>query len=273
MVYDFSFDGKSLWGLLAGSVLLCVLLFFAGLLVGVGWNTKPAANATAKDAARTAQDTTQAAAQPAVQPVVAQPASVEFAPPRAALPPPQGPALYDDPARQEYAARGYGTSAYGPRDYVPQGSDPAGNGSQRYVAQGATAAAPAQSSAAPGPYANGRREAERLSARAVDQDARLLQDADGAAQEAAGATPSQGASAYSVQVGAYLEEREARRLVEELENKGYTPTVFSGLDAEARKWYAIRIGSYANLKDAGQAANNFARQEGRKTAVRPSGSL
>ena len=76
-----------------------------------------------------------------------------------------------------------------------------------------------------------------------------------------------------MQVGAYLEEKEARRLVEDLENKGYTPTVFSGLDAEARKWYAVRIGSYSNPKDAGAAATNFERQEKRKTAVRPAGSL
>lgn len=271
MTYDFSFDGKSLWGLLAGSVVLCALLFFVGLLVGVGWNAKPAATATAKDAAQTAQ----AAAQTTVQPIAAQPASVEFTSPRAALPPPQEPVLYDDPARQEYAARGYGASAYGPRDYAPQTGGTAGYGSRRYAAQGATAAAPAQSSVAPAPgtYASGRREAERLSARAVDPDPRLVEEADGAAGGAAGASPSPGASAYSVQVGAYLEEREARRLSEELENKGYTPTVFSGLDAEARKWYAVRIGSYANPKDAGQAANNFERQERRKTAVRPAGSL
>jgi hypothetical protein len=279
MTYDFSFDGKSLWGLLAGSVVLCALLFFVGLLVGVGWNAKPPANATAQGAARDAQAAAQTAAQPAVQPVAAQPAAITVAP-RAALPPAQEPALYDDPARQEYAARGYGSSGYGPRDYAPQAGGPAGYGSagygsQRYAAQGATAAAPSQSSGAPapGPYVSGRREAERLSARAVDPDPRLVQEADGAAGEAAGASPRAGASAYSVQVGAYLEEREARRLSEELENKGYTPTVFSGLDAEARKWYAVRIGSYANTKDAGQAANNFERQEKRKTAVRPAGSL
>src|SRR5918911_667337 len=55
MTYDFSFDGKSLWGLLAGSAVLCALLFFAGLLVGVGWNAKPHENATAQTPAQTAQ--------------------------------------------------------------------------------------------------------------------------------------------------------------------------------------------------------------------------
>ena len=120
---------------------------------------------------------------------------------------------------------------------------------------------------------SGRREAERLSARAIDPDPRLVGEAGGAAQEATAAAPRAGASAYSVQVGAYLEEREARRLAEELESKGYTPTLFSGLDAEARTWYAVRIGSYSNTKDAGQAASNFERQEKRKTAVRPVGSL
>src|SRR5436190_1806977 len=136
MTYDFSFDGKSLWGLLAGSVVLCALLFFAGLLVGVGWGEKPTAAV--------------AGAQ------------------------------------------------------VP--------------AQGAPAAAPAQSSVAPAPapYASGRREAERLSARAADPDPRLVSEADGASQYSAGAAQPTPAPGYSVQVGAYLEEKEARRLVEDL---------------------------------------------------------
>jgi cell division protein FtsN len=286
MTYDFSFDGKSLWGLLGGTLALCALLFFAGLLVGVGWSEKREAAAVAKGEAASAQT----AAQPVVQPVAAQPASVAFAP-RAA--PPQEPVLYDDPARQQYAASGYGAQEYGPRDYAPQGGGaygpPAYYGAQRYPAQSATAnaagasagaaganvAAPAQTSAAqssalPGAYATARREAERLSARGLDSDPRLVEESGGAGHESAGA---QSAPGYAVQVGAYLEEREARRLVDELENKGYTPTLFSGLDAEARTWYAVRIGSYSNTKDAGQAASNFERQEKRKTAVRPAGSL
>jgi cell division protein FtsN len=278
MTYDFSFDGKSLWGLLGGALALCALLFFAGLLVGVGWSEKHEAAAVAKGETASAQT----AAQPVVQPIAAQPASVAFAP-RAA--PPQEPVLYDDPARQQYAASGYGAQEYGPRDYAPQGGGggaygpPAYYGAQRYPAQSATAnvaganvAAPAQSSAAqssgqPGAYVSGRHEAERLSARGLDSDPRLVEESGGAGRESAGAP------GFSVQVGAYLEEREARRLVDELENKGYTPTLFSGLDAEARTWYAVRIGSYSNTKDAGQAASNFERQEKRKTAVRPTGSL
>lgn len=281
MTYDFSFDGKSLWGLLGGALALCALLFFAGLLVGVGWSEKREAAAVAKSETASAQT----AAQPVVQPIAAQPASVAFAP-RAA--PPQEPVLYDDPARQQYAASGYGAQEYGPRDYAPQGGGgaygpPAYYGAQRYPAQSATAnaagaqagaaganvAAPAPSSAAqsPGAYATARREAERLSARGLDSDPRLVEESGGAGHESAVAP------GFSVQVGAYLEEREARRLVDELENKGYTPTLFSGLDAEARTWYAVRIGSYSNTKDAGQAASNFERQEKRKTAVRPAGSL
>src|SRR6059036_3878273 len=111
MTYDFSFDGKSLWGLLAGSVVLCALLFFAGLLVGVGWGEKPSA---AVAGAQLPAQGAQAAAQPAVQPVAAQPASVALVP--RAAPPSQEPALYEDPSRQDYAAQGYGASAYGPRD-------------------------------------------------------------------------------------------------------------------------------------------------------------
>jgi cell division septation protein DedD len=277
MTYDFSFDGKSLWGLLAGAFVLCALIFFTGLLVGVGWSEKPRANAqgAAQASQPAAQTAAQPVSQPAVQPVPAQPAAITPATEA------QASAFYDDPARQEYAASGYGATAYGPRDYAPQGGGqygpPGYYGPPRYYPQGATnasgaaaSAATAQSSAAPGPYAGGRREAARLSARGADAEPRLVSEADDAAQYSTGAARP---PAYSVQVGAYLEEKEARSLAEQLENKGYTPTVFSGLDAEARTWYAVRIGSYSNPKDAGQAAANFERQEKMKTVVRPADSL
>ncbi len=179
--------------------------------------------------------------------------------------------LYDDPERQQYAAQGYGARPYGPPGYAAQGYAGQDYAAQRYVAPDAGAVSPPQSAAAALPPATARREAERLSNHSISPDPRLIAEAGD--EPGDGGEPRRAASAYSVQVGAYLSESEARRLVAELENKGYTPTVFSALDAEARKWYAVRIGAYASARDAGLAAGNFVKQEKLKAAVRPAGSL
>ena len=77
----------------------------------------------------------------------------------------------------------------------------------------------------------------------------------------------------TVQIGVFLDEREADRLLREVERKGYAPSFFSGRDAEARQWYAVRIGAYSDRQQATNAAANFTRQEKLKAVVRPLGSL
>jgi cell division protein FtsN len=58
-----------------------------------------------------------------------------------------------------------------------------------------------------------------------------------------------------------------------MERKGYAPTFFSGRDAEARQWYAVRIGTYSDKEQATKAAANFTKQEKIKAVVRPAESL
>lgn len=77
----------------------------------------------------------------------------------------------------------------------------------------------------------------------------------------------------TVQVGVFLNENEANRLLHQIESKGYAPTFFSGRDAEARQWYAVRIGAYSDRQQATNAAANFTKQEKMKAVVRPLGSL
>jgi sporulation related protein len=77
----------------------------------------------------------------------------------------------------------------------------------------------------------------------------------------------------TVQVGVFLDEKDASRLLKEVESKGYSPTFFSGRDAEARQWYAVRIGVYADREQATKAAANFTKQEKMKAVVRPLESL
>src|SRR2546423_10391724 len=106
MTYDFSFDGKSVGAFVVCSAVLCVLLFFAGVLVGTGWNAKTDAHAAAQTVAQT--DAQAAAARSAAaQPVAAQPAAavVPVSPNASSAALPQEPVLYDDPTRREYASR------------------------------------------------------------------------------------------------------------------------------------------------------------------------
>jgi septal ring-binding cell division protein DamX len=77
----------------------------------------------------------------------------------------------------------------------------------------------------------------------------------------------------TVQVGVFLDQKEASRLLHQMEQKGYAPTFFAGRDAEARQWYAVRIGVYADRQQAANAAANFTKQEQIKAVVRPAGSL
>lgn len=77
----------------------------------------------------------------------------------------------------------------------------------------------------------------------------------------------------TVQIGVFLDEQEASRLLKQVERKGYAPSFFSARDAEARQWYAVRIGSYSDKQQAANAAANFKRQEKIEAVVRPLGSL
>lgn len=77
----------------------------------------------------------------------------------------------------------------------------------------------------------------------------------------------------TVQIGVFLDEQVANRLLKQVESKGYAPSFFSGRDAEARQWYAVRIGAYSDKEQAANAATNFTRQEKIKAVVRPLGSL
>lgn len=292
MTYDFSFERKSVAAILACAAVLCVLLFFVGVMVGVGWHEKEdarAAAASTPDAARANARTASGVAN------ASRNVATQDATPAAVSALPQEPVLYEDPARQQYAAEGYGQRPYDAQAY--DGAQPYGDARsyaaqtgaqarttqdgyaagayapQRYAARDVDAGAQASNpEAAPPPVSTGRNEAARLSARHIDPDPQLVQEA-GAPAEESGARPARASSSYSVQVGTYLEEGEAQNVARELENKGYSPKVISGLDAEARKWYAVRIGSYANAREAGTAASNFSKQEGRRAAVRPSGSL
>ena len=98
----------------------------------------------------------------------------------------------------------------------------------------------------------------------------IIQEAE---TEADGAASASDPEYVTVQVGVFKDENEANRLLKDIERKGYAPSFFSGRDAEAHQWYAVRIGAYSDRQQASNAAANFTKQEKMKAVVRPLGSL
>ena len=103
---------------------------------------------------------------------------------------------------------------------------------------------------------------------AADGSVQIIQEA-----EADGSAGESEPEYVTVQIGVFQDQDEANRLLKNIERKGYAPSFFSGRDAEARQWYAVRIGAYSDRQQASNAAVNFTRQEKMKAVVRPLGYL
>ncbi len=141
-------------------------------------------------------------------------------------------------------------------------------------------AAPAKSAPAksttPAPPQNPGADAAEETAQVADtkltaDEVRIIEEAetDATSAENAASEPEY----VTVQVGVFLDQKEASRLLQDMERKGYAPSFFAGRDAEARQWYAVRIGAYSDKQQAANAAANFTRHEKMKAVVRPVGSL
>jgi cell division septation protein DedD len=202
MSYEFALDKKALISVIAGWVVIGLLLFFSGWIVGRQWpmsETASTQSATAKEQ-------------------------------RAELP--------IEPVLDEEAPESNKPKKVNPKVTAPAEAET----SSEEASQAATA-----------PPNNG--EVVIISETETEQ---------GEAVEPEYVT---------VQVGVFLDEKDASRLLKQMENKGYSPTFFSGRDAEARQWYAVRIGVYSDKEQATKAAANFTKQERIKAMVRPVESL
>jgi DedD protein len=72
---------------------------------------------------------------------------------------------------------------------------------------------------------------------------------------------------YTVQVGAYLKEDEAKKRSESLRSKGYTAFYIPGV-LEGKTWYRVNIGTFATQVDAKKANDKFKESEGRAGFVK-----
>ena len=85
--------------------------------------------------------------------------------------------------------------------------------------------------------------------------------------------PPPAPAAYSVQVGAFATEARARQHVSELQARGYAPYVFQGGSAAGKTWFTTRLGDYADLETAREAAAGFSRDNGTTALVTVKESL
>jgi len=214
MNYEFALDKKALISLIAGSVVIAVLLFLAGWILGRQWTVVASAEA----------------------------ASITTNDERAALP--KEPVLHDDATAPNSDTRKIA------KPNVTAPKEPADIAGQ------------AQASAA----------ASQLPAKPA-VDVRVIETTPDDPAAEADAEAAIEPEYVTVQVGIFLNQNEASNLLQQVEKKGYAPSFFSGRDAEARQWYAVRIGSYSDRQQAVSAAANFTRQEKIKAVVRPMGSL
>lgn len=88
------------------------------------------------------------------------------------------------------------------------------------------------------------------------------------AASASHAAPTPGPTlAYAIQVGAFLQEFHASRLMSELSQKGYEPYVVTKQDAKNRLWRKVCIGQFENKDRALAMQARFAAQENRDAYV------
>ena len=216
MNYEFSLTKAAVISLIAGAIVIGILMFGAGLVVGSQWLTGRAAFGEA----------------------VAKNEEPDL---------PKEPVLVEDAAA---APKGNSPKKVVPDAVVPS-KQPVAPAPPKVTVPPTVPAAAAQAQAA-----NGGIE--------------IIQEAGGSTSpEAADSEPEY----VTVQVGVFLNQDDANRLLKDIERKGYSPSFFSGRDAEARQWYAVRIGAYSDRQQAASAAANFTRQEKLKAVVRPLGSL
>jgi len=95
---------------------------------------------------------------------------------------------------------------------------------------------------------------------------------DGTGSAAAKRASSSGTS-YTVQVGAFLQVDNARRLAKNLANKHYAAQVVPRTDSHGKKWHCVRVGSYADQDEAQKAAIGLQARLKLKAIVRPTASL
>ncbi len=82
-----------------------------------------------------------------------------------------------------------------------------------------------------------------------------------AALEPPGDKSAKPAAGFAIQLGAFTNEANAKKLVEQLNGKGYDAAITHHRDRDGRDWYAVRAGGYASADEAETAARQMREKE------------
>jgi cell division septation protein DedD len=239
MSYDFSFDKKSAIFIMAGCIAIGALLFFAGFIIGFDHGqseakTQPPGEHVVATAPTVAGNSGHSEPEPKPKPGQAS-ASTTDQNSKKAEPKPDQPAAKAEPASKPDAA--------------PADASGKGNASNKEDASSKQAASGKESAAPPAP-------AEKKTETACQSDAK----------------PS-GSPGFALQLGAFKAPENALRMTESMKTRGYVVFQCKLLDMSDHLWYTVRMGPYADLKKASQAAQDFSRKEQIPAFVRPRNEL
>ena len=106
---------------------------------------------------------------------------------------------------------------------------------------------------------------------AIDPDKPAVEDttAQAVAEPAESGIPGR----FAVQLGAFLQSRNAEILSKKLLAKGYDADVVVREDSHGRMWYLVRYGIFQNRTEATAIASEFKSRENLDALVRPSNSM
>ncbi len=78
---------------------------------------------------------------------------------------------------------------------------------------------------------------------------------------------------YTVQLVPFTERAEAQAVLAQLSAKGYQAYIYESASDQERRWFAVRMGRYADLSEARQALIEFKRSERMPAFITPSTAL
>ncbi|HEY9421704.1 MAG TPA: SPOR domain-containing protein, partial [Thermoanaerobaculia bacterium] len=81
------------------------------------------------------------------------------------------------------------------------------------------------------------------------------------------AAPAEGVGRYSIQVGAFRSTVNSEKVIQDLRGRGYEPYVIEERGRSLLR--TVRVGRYADRREALRAASEFERSEGMNVIVRP----
>ncbi len=78
---------------------------------------------------------------------------------------------------------------------------------------------------------------------------------------------------FTIQVGAFLDKKNAESLAGTLKERGYSPYILTMWDMMKRQWHIVRLGDYPTQKTADDASRDFMMKERMAATVRGVGLL